>query len=337
MSEEMLAALAKVAPGTGLREAIENILRAHTGALIVVGGEPDIDAIVNGGFRLDVPFQAGLVYELAKMDGAILLDADVRRIRAANVELLPAQTLLSNETGMRHRTAERVARSTDALVVAISQRRNLVSLYRGTERYLLHDLGYILTKANQALASLNRYDRLWHAAARRLTLAELQGPVPIREVVEVLHRLALVIRIREEIRGYVLELGDEGHLIDLQLEEFPPPGRAWEALWKDYAVDPEAPVPAPGPSRAWDPAEWERRLGYGGPDELAVPRGWRALQQVPRLPPALIERVVRHFGTLPRLRAAAPDELDRIEGIGPQRARLIWRELHEGAAETLTP
>lgn len=330
--DPMLEALARVAPGTALREAIENILRAHTGGLIVVGGEPEIDSMMAGGVRLDVPFAHGLLYELAKMDGAIVLDGELRRIRSANVELIPPSHIPSSETGMRHRTAERVARATDALAIAVSQRRSLVSLYRGNQRYLLHDLGYILTKATQALSSLGRYDRLYRSAARRLGEAEAHGTVRVGLVVECLRRMAFAIQIRREILRYGVELGREGRLIDAQVKEFPALEEEWVALWLDYRRNPLLPVPEP-PSdpQAWDSADWLARLEYPGEEVAVEPRGYRWLRRIPRLPANVVERLISRFGSLERLKQASPDDLDAIEGIGPQRASAIWQELHAGA------
>jgi diadenylate cyclase len=340
-TDPMLEALARVAPGTPLREAIENILRAHTGGLIVVGGEPEIDAMMAGGVRLDVPFAHHLLYELAKMDGAIVLDRDARRIRSANVELLPPSHLPSSETGMRHRTAERVARATEALVIAISQRRNLVSLYRGSQRYVLHDLGYILTKATQALDSLGRFDRLYRSAARRLGEAEERGGVRVGMVVECLRRLALAIQVRREIVRYGVELGREGRLVEAQAKEFPPLERLeeeWVALWLDYRRNPLLPVPEP-PSdpQAWEGADWLARLEYPHGEVPVEPRGYRWLRKVPRLPAAVVERLVDRFGSLERLKRASREELDAIEGIGPQRASAIWQELHGQAVPEQLP
>jgi len=214
----MLQQIAKVAPGTRLREAIDRIIRARTGALIVIGGEPDIDQDCQGGFRLEVSFHPALLYELAKMEGAILLDARGSRIRQANVEMVPRLDAETMESGIRHRTAERIAKTRDALVVAISERRSTVSLYYQGERFVLHDLSYILSKAQGAVNSLSRYDRLFRGAMRRMAEAELYVGVLLQDVVEVLRRGLVAREIRQELEGYIIELGKDGHLIDLQLE-----------------------------------------------------------------------------------------------------------------------
>lgn len=208
-----------VAPGTPLREGLENILRARTGGLIVVGDSPQVLALVDGGFHIDAEFQPSYLYELAKMDGAIILSHDARRILYANATLVPDPAIPSNETGMRHRTAERVARQTEELVIAVSQRRNIISLYRGNLRYILRDTGILLTKANQALQTLEKYRSVLSQALVNLSALELEDMVTVTDVALVLQRTELVARIVREIERYIGELGAEGRLVAMQLEE----------------------------------------------------------------------------------------------------------------------
>ena len=328
--DPMLEILTKVAPGTGLREAIDNIIKARTGALLVIGGEPDIDLDCQGGFVLNVPFNAAQVYELAKMDGAILLDRDLTRIVRANVELVPKIGALSSETGMRHRTAERVARTRDAIVVTVSQRRSVVTVYWKQTRYVLHDLAFILTKATGALASLSRYDRLYRSGARRLTEAEIRDEVQLDDVAELLRRTLIAIQIRAEIRRYVVELGQDGHLVDLQLEEYPDLRREWQWIWMDYRAHATVPILDPETTDAvqWGPDQWAKALGYRHIPEHMEPRGFRILHAVPRLPESIIRAVIEEFGSLTRLRRATTADLDRIREVGPQRARAIWSMFH---------
>ncbi|MHB1956167.1 MAG: DNA integrity scanning diadenylate cyclase DisA [Sulfobacillus sp.] len=329
--DQMLDILAKVSPGTLLREAIDNIIKARTGGLLVIGGEPDIDADCDGGFMLDVPFNAAAVYELAKMDGAILLDRDLTRIRRANVELIPKIAAPSTETGMRHRTAERIARTRDALVVTVSQRRSVVTLYVKQTRYVLQDLSFILTKATGALASLSRYDRLCRSAARRLTEAEIRGDVVLEDVVELLRRMFIAMQIRREIRRYVVELGSDGHLVDLQLEEYPDLRREWHWLWMDYQVSPGVGVIEPETIDAtlWSYDQWVRALGHCPETGRVEPRGYRVLHAIPRLSENIIGEVVHEFGSLAQIRRATTADLDRVRDVGPQRARAIWKVFHD--------
>ncbi|WP_053961182.1 DNA integrity scanning diadenylate cyclase DisA [Sulfobacillus thermosulfidooxidans] len=329
MDDPLLEVLSRIAPGTALREAIDNIIRARTGALIIIGGEPEIDEDCEGGFRLDVPFHHEFVYELAKMDGAILLDQDIHRIRKANVELIPKKYATSAETGMRHRTAERIAKTRNATVIAVSERRSIVTIYKGQSRYVLHDLSYILTKATSALASLSRYDRLFRSAVRRLAESEAEEAVPLVDVIEALRRGYIALTIRQEINRYVVELGRDGHLIDLQLEEYPDIFRDWIGIWKDYQAQN---IPVPNPvildAASWSQEMWANRLGYDQLDYRIEPRGYRLLHTI-RLPDDVIEILMHEYRTLSEMRQASLDDFSQISGIGSQRARTIWAALHE--------
>src|SRR5436190_6053870 len=153
----LLRALDMVAPGTPLREGIDNIVHARSGGLIVIGDPEDISFLFSGGIKLEVDYSPALVYQLAKMDGAIVLNSEATSIAWANVQLMPDPTILSAETGTRHRTAERVSKQTSALVIAISQRREIVSLYIEVTKYILQDIPAVLAEANQDLAALDKY------------------------------------------------------------------------------------------------------------------------------------------------------------------------------------
>ena len=120
-----------VAPGTPLRDGIERIVRAKTGALLILGDGPDVLAICSGGFLLDAPFSPQRLSELAKMDGAIILGSRGQRLARANVHLVPDPSVPTTETGTRHRTAERVARSIPVPVVSVSEEMGVISVYAG--------------------------------------------------------------------------------------------------------------------------------------------------------------------------------------------------------------
>ncbi len=339
--------LRAVAPGTPLREGLESILRARTGALIVVGDNPEVMRLVDGGFRIDSEFQSASLYELAKMDGAIILSQDARRILAANATLIPDPGVPSHETGIRHRTAERVARQTGHLVIAISQRRHIISLYKGSTKYTLRDIAVILTKANQALQTLEKYKSVLDQALTNLSALELEDLVTVSDVVLVVQRTEMVRRIVAEIDRYIWELGTEGRLVSMQLEELVANVAEEGALIiRDYL--------AAGETRAVDAVRdlmggWEsedlldlagiaRILGLGTtPSALenpVCPRGYRILRKIPRLPMPVIENLVNHFGTLQKVLRASIEELDEVEGIGEVRARAIkegLRRLREQA------
>ena len=227
-----------VAPGTALREGIDNVVHARTGGLIVVGDPEEISFMFSGGIRLDIDYSPAFLYQVAKMDGAIILNANATKIAMVNVQLLPDPTILSLETGTRHRTAERVSKQSDSLVIAISQRREIVSLYVDGAKYILEDIPTVLAKANQALATLDKYRLRLDQVSTRMTALEFEGGATLHDVLTVLQRSELVTRMAAEIESYIVELGAEGRLIEMQLEEtlF---GTAADkaALVHDYLVD----------------------------------------------------------------------------------------------------
>ncbi len=215
----MRATLAAVAPGTELREGLERILRGRTGALLVLGHDRAVDSITTGGFEIDVEFTATGLRELSKMDGALVLDRDVSRIVRAAVHLMPDPSIPTQETGTRHRTADRVARQTGFPVISVSQSMHIIAVYVDDQRYVLEDSGAILSRANQALATLERYKLRLDEVSGTLSALEIEDLVTVRDVAAVAQRLEMVRRIAAEIDGYVVELGTDGRLLTLQLNE----------------------------------------------------------------------------------------------------------------------
>src|SRR5687767_6836271 len=235
----LVKALEMVAPGSAVREGIDNIVHARTGGLIVIGDPDELAFLFSGGIKLDVDYSPALLYQLAKMDGAIAVNGNATKIAWANVQLMPDPTILSSETGTRHRTAERVSKQTDALVIAISERRDVVSLYVDGSKYILEEIPAVLAKANQALATLDKYRSRLDQVSTRLTALEFEGGVTLHDVLTVLQRAELVTRMAVEIERYIVELGTEGRLIEMQLEETMVGVAADKsALVRDYIVDP---------------------------------------------------------------------------------------------------
>src|SRR5438132_4102569 len=216
---KLLSAIALVAPGTDLRQGIDDIIRSHEGALIVIGDPAELSFLYSGGIRLEQPFTPQLLYELAKMDGAIIVNSSLTRLAHANVQLMPDPTIPSAETGTRHRTAERVAKQTGALVISISQQRETVTLFLGRSRYQLDPIAELLSKTNQGLATLETYRQRLQQVLTRLTALEFQNAVMLDDVLVVLQRAELTTRMAEEIERQCVELGSEGRLIRMQLDE----------------------------------------------------------------------------------------------------------------------
>jgi diadenylate cyclase len=350
-SEDVLrlrATLASIAPGTALRDGLERILRGRTGALIVLGYDRSVEGIATGGFSLDVPFTATGLRELAKMDGAIILDREITRIHRAAVHLMPDHTIHSDETGTRHRTADRVARQTGFPVVSVSQSMQIIAAYVGDIRHVLEDSGQILSRANQALATLERYKLRLDEVASTLSALEIEDLVTVRDVAVVAQRLEMVTRIAAEIEDYVLELGTDGRLLSLQLEELVTGVDAErEMVVRDYlpvARDKRAhraavaKLEALSSTELVDTSAVARALGLSAGERLdgaVAPRGYRLLAKVPRLPTVMVDRLIEHFGSLQKLLSAGIDDLQAVEGIGELRARSVREGLSRLAESSI--
>jgi diadenylate cyclase len=322
-----------IAPGTPIREGIDNVLRANTGGLIVVGYNDKVKSIVDGGFQINCPFSPSFLYELAKMDGAIILNETGNKILIANAQLAPDSEIASTETGMRHRTAERVAKQTKALVIAISQRRNVITLYQGSFRYSLKDIAVILTKANQAIQTLEKYKVVLETSITNLSILEFEESVTYNDFLLVLHRFEMVLKIKNELLVYLNELGTEGRLIRLQMDEILTDLEAEMMLIiKDYSSERDIKtkevlqkIQALSNETIEDTVLLKLLgyLGYVHLDENKCPRGYRILGKIPRLPAIIIENLITSFGTLPKIMYATVEELDDVEGIGEVRAKKI--------------
>jgi diadenylate cyclase len=325
-----------VAPGSALREGLDHIVHARTGALIVIGDSEELSFLYSGGVKLDVDYTPALLYELAKMDGAIVLSSNATKLCWANVQLLPDPTILSLETGTRHRTAERVSKQTGALVIAISQRRDVVSLYIDGAKYILEEIPVVLAKANQALATLEKYRTRLEQVSTRLTALEFEGGATLHDVLTVLQRAELVTRMAVEIERYIVELGTEGRLIEMQLEETMIGAAGDKAsLVKDYIADDSADqfamvvdLLARLPHEdLLDFGRLSELLGHDRKlntlDHPVSPRGYRILGRIPRLPKLVIEAITQEFEGLDEILAATDAELESVEGVGDMRAKDI--------------
>jgi diadenylate cyclase len=329
-------ALAQVAPGQALREGLDRILQASMGGLIVVGDGPEVLAICSGGFLLDAEFTPQRLSELAKMDGAIILAADASRIARANVHLVPNPNVPTSETGTRHRTAERVARSIDVPVISVSEDMSVIAVYRGDLKHPLEPIPRLLNRANQALQTLERYKNRLDTVSGALSALEVEDLVTVRDVVTVLQRAEMVRRIAEEVEGYIVELGVDGRLIRLQLEELM--GGVEDdrrMVIADYFRDDSAwhlndALDALADLTTEDLLDLKAVVNvlhlqaeFGELDAGLQPRGYRLLSKIPRLPDAVIERIVKRFGNLQKLMRATVEDLDEVEGVGETRAKAI--------------
>jgi diadenylate cyclase len=334
----LLSALKRVAPGTPLRSGIDDIIRAELGALIVIGNPNDLAFLFSGGMRLDLPLTPQLLYELAKMDGAIVISRDTQKLVYANVQLMPDAAIPTGETGTRHRTAERVAKQTDALVISISQQRETVTVFIGELRYQLGEISDTLARTNQALGTLETYRTRLDQGLTRLTALEFQSAVVLDDVLVVLQRAEMTTRMTEEIERNCVELGEEGRLIRLQLDELMEDvPREKAAVVYDYELsgDPAEASKALERlsqldySRLLEFEEFAHLLGYEDTnplDHTVQPRGYRVLSRIPRLPDSVIRHVVRDFESLDAVVRASHRDLEAVDGVGSVRAR----EIREG-------
>ncbi len=340
--------LAAVAPGTQLREGLERILRGHTGALIVLGNDRTVESLCTGGFWLDMDFSSTALRELAKMDGAIVCDRDATRIIRAGVHLMPDAAIATDEAGTRHRTADRVSRQTGYPVISVSQSMEIIALYVGSVRYVLEDTSAILARANQALSTLERYKNRLDEVSGTLSALEIEDLVTVRDVATVAQRLHMVHRIATEIDGYVVELGTDGRLLALQLDELVAgTGVERTLVVRDYLSEaPDAPslqevldgLTRLSATELLDLAAVSRTLGLGSSEHLDTavsPRGYRLLAKIPRLPGAVVDRLVDHFGRLQKLLAASIEDLQAVDGVGETRARSVREGLSRLAESSI--
>jgi diadenylate cyclase len=334
----LLSALKQVAPGSTLRSGIDDIIRAELGALIVIGDPNALAFLFSGGMRLDLPLTSQLLYELAKMDGAIVINQEVQKLVYANVQLMPDASIPSSETGTRHRTAERVAKQTNALVVSISQQRETVTLFIGDLRYQLGEISDTLARTNQALGTLETYRTRLDQGLTRLTALEFQSAVVLDDVLVVLQRAEMTTRMAEEIERNCVELGEESRLIRMQLDEIMedvPREKATVVYDYERTGDPASSARALESLAQLDYIqllEFEQLtelLGYGDTnplDHTVQPRGYRVLSRIPRLPDSVIRHVVRDFESLDAVVRASHRDLEAVDGVGSVRAR----EIREG-------
>lgn len=339
--------LATVAPGTSLREGLERILRGNTGALIVLGWNAVVEQMCTGGFPIDVEFSATRLRELCKMDGAVVLSSDADRIVYAATHLMPDPAIPTEESGTRHRTAQRVARQTDFPVISVSQSMRIISLYVDDGRYVLGSSSELLGRANQAIATLERYKQRLDEVSAALSALEIEDLVTVRDAAIVSQRLEMVRRIADEVTGQVVELGTDGRLLALQLEELMAGVDAdRELIARDYLPTGRRSRTSEqilydlanlSPTDLLDLTNVASAMGLPGTpeglDSATSPRGYRLLARVPRIPPLVLDRVVEHFGGLQKLLAASADDLLAVEGVGETRAR-TFREALSRLAET---
>ena len=334
--------LKMIAPGTPIRDGLENILRAKTGALLLITDNNEIiKEIVDGGFTINEDYSSSKLYELAKMDDAIVLSGDLKKILFANAQLIPSREIETRETGTRHRTAERTAKQTGELVISISQRRNIITIFKGNFRYILEDTNAVLSKANQGIQTLERYKKVFDNKLNILNEYEFNDIVTLKNVIDVIQRAEMVMRIADEIKRQIYELGNDGRLVQMQLDELIGGLEKEELLIiKDYmTVTKKKRTPEKILEELSDIQYEEimkettisKLLGYetfDNYDEVGVyTKGYRILNKIPRMPSNIVENLVLSYKSFQHILDADIESLDEVDGIGEVRARTIKQSL----------
>ena len=328
-----------IAPGTPIREGLDNILKAKTGALIVMDDTKETLELVDGGFYINEDYTSSKLYELAKMDGAIILSSDLKKILYANAQLIPSPEIPTRETGTRHRTAERTAKQTGALVISISQRRNIITIFKGNLRYAMQDTSIVLNRANQALQTLEKYKKVFDSKLSILNEYEFNDIVTLDNVITAIQRAEMVMKIVEEVQKGIYELGQEGRLLTMQLEELVGGLEKEELLIvKDYkSVKNKTPEKILQEIIDLDyddllkPQVIAKLLGYDIFDSYedvgVYTKGYRLLNKIPRMPSNIVDNIVKKFKTFQYILAADIPELDEVEGVGEIRAKTVKQSL----------
>ncbi len=333
-SKKALQTLKLISPGTELRLGIDHVLKAKTGGLIVIADNEDVMKIVDGGFNINAEYTPAYLYELAKMDGAIVLSGDIKKILYANAQLIPDYSIVTKETGTRHRTAERVAKQTGGIVIAISQRRNVITVYQGDKKYVVEDISKIFTKANQALQTLEKYKSVLDQAIISLNALEFKDLATLYDVVLVVQKIEMVMRVTNIIDKYIIELGVEGTLLSMQVEELMGTTKIDQnQIIKDYQRNAmtikefKKKIKALSSEELIDLTNIAKILGYSGftedMDTPVRPNGYRILNKIHRLPNNIIENLVNYFEDFQEILEASIEDLDDVEGIGEIRAKYI--------------
>ena len=339
----MAGALALVAPGRPLRQGLERVLLAKRGALIVIGDDASVLSICTGGFLIDAEYSPQRLTELAKMDGAIILSGDAGRIARANVHLMPDPSVPTTETGTRHRTAERMARSIDVPVVSVSAAMGVITVYRNDQKHVLQPASRLHDTVSQALQALHRFRQRFDLAVTALSALEIEDTVTVRDVAAVLQPAEIILRVAGELDPIFVELGEEGRLLFLQLGELVDGVEAVRLqVVRDYlhagagVAERNGPVPADHVLAALARLSTEdllegRKVGAAlglsptesDPDASLEPRGYRLLYRLPRFPDGLVDRIVEHFTGLQKIMRASVGDLEEVGGVGEARARSV--------------
>ena len=328
-------ALRMLSPGSMIREAISYIIQSRTGALLCFGTTKRMTALAEGGVDIDTTMYPQLLYELCKMDGAILLNSDGSKIHSANKFLKPKSNIYSLETGTRHRTAERMAKQANCVVVAVSARRSSVTLFVGGRKHSLDSISTLLNRSSQLLQTLEKFINALQVDMQDLSTREFQDMVTIFDVCRAVQRYERVMRVAREIEPYIIELGIEGRFVQMQLQELMIPVSDAELVIRDFhrkkgklthvqIIDKLREMDSDDLSTLGNISQL---LGYSANlrsvDTYLSTRGYRVLTQTNRLTAQIIDNLVERFGTLQLIMRAPKADLVEVDGVGEVLAERV--------------
>jgi len=325
--------LTQLLPGEPLRIGVDLIAYKKTGALIVIGSSAKLDKISSGGVDLiNCEYSPEMLSELAKMDGAIIVDELVTKILKANVHLNPSDTLNTTQTGTRHRTAERTAEETSLTVITVSEESSLVKVFTNSDTTELEEPSVILGRVNESLQSVDRMRRRFDDAVAELGELEIENSLSNQQVLEVIQRGELLTRLAKQVRSEALRLGGEAGLVLIQIDSLESGVTdTLNLVLKDH-------LPAKkyrNIAKATDEISRQsyeelNDINYLGSvlgklplDDLSTSKGYRVLARLPNLPENLHDSIIQKFKTLPKLLSSSPEKLYEIEGIGQGRAQQL--------------
>jgi diadenylate cyclase len=325
--------LTQLLPGEPLRIGVDLIADKKSGALIVIGSSAKLDKISSGGVDLiDCEYSPEMLSELAKMDGAIIVDEFVAKILKANVHLNPSDTLSTTQTGTRHRTAERTAEETNLTVITVSEESSLVKVFTNSETTELEEPSVILGRVNESLHSVDRMRRRFDDAVAELGELEIENSLSNQQVLEVIQRGELLTRLAKQVRSEALRLGGEAGLVLIQIDSLESGvTNTLNLVLKDHLppkkyrniVKATDEISRQSYEQLNDIDYLGSVLGKLPLDDLSTSKGYRVLARLPNLPENLHDSIIQKFKTLPKLLSASPEKLYEIEGIGRGRAQQL--------------
>ena len=320
-------------PGEPLRKGVDLIADKKSGGLIVIGSSNKLEKISSGGINLkNCSYTPEMLSELAKMDGAVIVDENVSAILKANVHLNPSDNLQTSETGTRHRTAERVSAETNLKVIAVSEESSAIKVFHNMKVIELEEPAMILGRVNESLQSVDRMRRRFDEVLLQLGELEMEDTITNQQVLTVIQRGELLIRLANQVKNEAENLGEEAGIVMIQIESLESGVEYTLSLvLKDHLPSKKYRNIKKAKSEISNMTYEElNTISYLGAilmmqplDEISTPRGYRVLARLPGLPDNLHDPLIKKFKTLPKLLGASTDKLFQVDGIGRNRAQQL--------------